>query len=69
MNRVYDERFPDTVYDVLTQKGQFTGYYPGCCTPTEECYAAVDYYFAHQSEFNHDNSWSGDGYQNYFYYQ
>ena len=69
MNRVYDSRFPDTVYSVLTQRGQFSGYWPGSCTPTQACYDAVDYYFSHQSEFNSDNSWYGDGTQNHFYYQ
>lgn len=69
MNRVYDSRFPDTVYSVLTQKGQFSGYWPGCCTPTQACYDAVDYYFSHQSEFNSDNSWYGNGRENIFYYQ
>lgn len=69
MNRVYDSRFPSTVYDVLTQRGQFTGYWPGCCTPTQACYDAVDYYFNHTDEFNSDNSWWGDGRQNHFYYQ
>lgn len=69
MNRVYDSRFPGTVYSVLTAPGQFTGYWPGCCTPTQDCYDAVDYYFAHTNEFNSDNSWWGDGSQNHFYYQ
>ena len=69
MNRVSDSRFPGTVYDVLTQRGQFTGYWPGCCSPTQACYDAVDYYFNNTSEFNGDNSWWGDGYQNHFYYQ
>lgn len=69
MNRVSDSRFPGTVYDVLTQRGQFTGYWPGCCSPTQACYDAVDYYFQHTDEFNSDNSWWGDGKQNHFYYQ
>lgn len=69
MNRVSDSRFPGTVYDVLTQRGQFTGYWPGCCNPTQACYDAVDYYFNHTDEFNSDNSWWGDGKQNHFYYQ
>lgn len=69
MNRVYDSRFPGTVYGVLTQPGQFSGYWPGCCGATQDCYDAVDYYFSHTSEFNSDNSWWGDGYQNHFYYQ
>ena len=69
MNRVNDSRFPGTVYDVLTQRGQFTGYWPGCCSPTQACYDAVDYYFQHTDEFNSDNSWWGDGRQNHFYYQ
>lgn len=69
MNRVNDPRFPNTVYDVLVAPNQFTGYWPGCCTPSQACYDAVDYYFAHTNEFNSDNSWWGDGYQNHFYYQ
>lgn len=69
MNRVNDSRFPSTVYTVLTQAGQFTGYWPGCCTPTQDCYDAVDYYFSHQNEFGCENSWWGDSYQNHFYYQ
>lgn len=69
MNRVYDDRFPNTVYDVLVAPGQFTGYTPGTVTPSEDCYAAVDYYFANQGEFDGSNSWFGDGYTNYFYYQ
>ena len=69
MNRVNDARFPNTVYDVLVAPNQFTGYWPGCCTPSQACYDAVDYYFSHTNEFNSDNSWWGDGYQNHFYYQ
>ena len=69
MNRVNDSRFPSTVYGVLTQPNQFSGYWPGCCTPYQSCYDAVDYYLTHTNEFNTDNSWWGDGYQNHFYYQ
>lgn len=69
MNRVNDPRFPNTVYDVLVAPNQFTGYWPGCCTPSQACYDAVDYYFAHTNEFNSDNSWWGDGIANHFYYQ
>ena len=69
MNRVNDARFPNTVYDVLVAPNQFTGYWPGCCTPSQACYDAVDYYFSHTNEFNSDNSWWGDGIANHFYYQ
>lgn len=69
MNRVNDPRFPNTVYDVLVAPNQFTGYWPGCCEPSQACWDAVDYYFNHTNEFNSDNSWWGDGYQNHFYYQ
>lgn len=69
MNRVNDSRFPNTVYEVLVAPGQFTGYWPGCCSPTQSCYDAVDYYFSHQNEFGCENSWWGDSYQNHFYYQ
>ena len=69
MNRVYDNRFPNTVYDVLTQPGQCEGYWPGCITPGATAYEAVDYYLANPYEFDNSNSWWGDSYQNYFYYQ
>ena len=69
MNRVYDSRFPNTVYDVLTQPGQCEGYWPGCIVPGATAYEAVDYYLANPYEFDNSNSWWGDSYQNYFYYQ
>lgn len=69
MNRVYDSRFPNSVYDVLTQPYQFYGYYPGSYSPTQACYDAVDYYFSHTNEFGCENSWIGTGYENIFYYQ
>ena len=69
MNRVYDTRFPCTVYEVLTQPGQFENYWPGCCMPTQDCYDAVDYYFSHMEDFDGANSWYGDGLSNHFYYQ
>lgn len=42
VNRVNHEAFPDSVYSVLTQDGQFIGDYSYCYTPDEECYQAVD---------------------------
>ena len=69
MNRVSDPRFSNTVYDVLVAPSQFSGYWPGCCEPSQACWDAVDYYFNHTDEFNSDNSWWGDGSQNHFYYQ
>lgn len=69
MNRVNDSRFPSTVYGVLTQSGQFTGFIPYTCTPTQSCYDAVDYYFNNVSSFGNHNSWYGNGTYNTFYYQ
>lgn len=69
MNRVYDSRFPNTVYDVLVQPGQYTGYWPGCIAPRSTAYEAVDYYLSHSNEFDNSNSWWGDGQANHFYYQ
>jgi len=74
MNRVYSPAYPNDIYSVLMQDGQFHGswdgghgYWPGCITPNEDSWAAVDYYFAHQNEFGSWTSWSGDGQWNYFY--
>lgn len=71
MNRVYDSRFPDTIYDVLTQSGQFPGFYVyGTYYISDSIIAAVDYYFAHPNEFDNSNSWYADGCgYNVFYYQ
>ena len=71
MNRVYDSRFPDTIYDVLTQSGQFPGFYTyGTYYMSDSIIASVDYYFAHTDEFDNSNSWYADGYgYNVFYYQ
>lgn len=58
MNRVRDPRFPNTIYGVLTAPYQFTGWssygaygYTAAVKQVPDCMAAVDYYFAHQSEF------------------
>ena len=71
MNRVYDSRFPDTIYDVLTQSGQFPGFYAyGTYYMSDSIIASVDYYFAHTDEFDNSNSWYADGCgYNVFYYQ
>ena len=69
MNRVNDSRFPNSVYGVLTQANQFSGFWPGYCNPTQACYDAVDYYLANPGDFGNENSWYGTGYQNVFYYQ
>lgn len=73
MNRVYSPAYPNDIYSVLMQDGQFHGswdgghgYWPGCITPNEDSWAAVDYYFAHQSEFGSWTSWWGDGTYNHF---
>lgn len=63
--------FADTIYGVLTQPYQFSGYY--VCYEytwqvTDDVIAAVDYYFAHPEEFSSDIYYFyGDGYYNYFY--
>lgn len=66
MNRVNSNSFPNTVYDVLTQPGQFSGFWFGY-SPSQSCYDAVDYYFEHQNEFGNILYFYGDGSQNYFY--
>ena len=71
MNRVYDSRFPNTIYDVLTQSGQFPGFYVyGTYYISDSIIEAVEYYFAQPDEFDNSNSWYADGCgYNVFYYQ
>lgn len=67
-----DEGRPSTIYNVLTASGQFDwsyvdDYFHDNVTP--DCVEAVNYYFAHMDEFEHYDSFYGDGVYNYFYNQ
>jgi hypothetical protein len=69
MNRVNDSRFPNTIYEVLTQPYQFSGYIPNYSYTyqvTDSVVQAVDYYFAHPEEFGNWLYFYGDGTWNYF---
>lgn len=70
MNRVEADEFPDTIYDVVSQPGQFDGYLPSdsyTYQVTDDCIAAVDYYFDHPDEFGDYKYYYGTGYENIFY--
>lgn len=73
MNRVYSSSYPDTVYGVITQKGQFSGCwnYADLGTysskVTQDVKDAVNMYFDNPSDFNHGyTGFWGDGKQNHF---
>lgn len=69
MNRVKSPDFPDTIYEVVTQKGQFTGYVPHSYYTdkvTESVKESVEYYFSHSDEFGNYLYFYGDGKWNYF---
>lgn len=69
MNRVNSASFPNTIYDVLVQPNQFSGYIPQdtyTYQVTDSCVEAVDYYFNHQDEFGNWLYFFGDGTRNYF---
>ena len=69
INRVNSPQFPNTIYEVLVQPNQFTGYLPSECYTnkvTDSCIEAVNYYFAHPDEFGNWLYFSGDGQRNYF---
>ena len=73
MNRVASPKYPNTIYEVLTQKYQFSGSssYVNLGTysskVTDKVKAAVDLYFKDPSAFNDGYlSFTGDGNQNYF---
>lgn len=70
MNRVNSSDFPDTVYEVLTQPNQFTGYIPYesyTYQVTDSVIQAVDYYFSHSYEYGSYLYFEGDGTWNYFH--
>lgn len=70
MNRVNDSAFPNTIYDVITQPNQFEGYLPTdtyTYQVTDDCIAAVNYYFEHTDEFGDYKFFYGDSVWNYFY--
>lgn len=73
MNRVASPAFPNTIYDVLMQKGQFTGIEYLVKMETMSSYVtdsvreAVDLYLTHPEQFQHGYLFfTGDGYQSYF---
>lgn len=74
MNRVNSPKYPNSIYEVLTQPYQFSGMQSyitlgGFSTQvTESVKAAVDLYLSDPSQFNHGYySFWGDGYKNHFY--
>lgn len=69
MNRVNSSLFPNTIYEVLTQPYQFSGYIASdeySYQVTDSVIEAVDYYFAHTEEFGDWLYFEGNGYLNYF---
>lgn len=73
MNRVYDSRWPNNVYDVITQPYQFTGsssyaYLDDYSWEVSDMVReAVDLYFEDPDQFDHGyTGFYGDGYQNHF---
>ena len=73
MNRVNSPLYPNTIYGVLTQTGQFSGAWSYVnltsfsSEVTESVKQAVTYYFEHTDEYQHGYlSFYGDGRWNYF---
>lgn len=69
MNRVNSPLFPNTIYEVLTQPYQFSGYIASdeySYQVTDSVIEAVDYYFAHTEEFGDWLYFEGDNVWNYF---
>ncbi|MCQ2407666.1 MAG: cell wall hydrolase [Oscillospiraceae bacterium] len=73
MNRVNSPLFPNTIYDVLMQPGQFAGIEHLILMETMSKYVtqdvrdAVDLYLTHPEQFQHGYLFfSGDGYHSYF---
>ncbi len=73
MNRVNSPRYPNTIYDVLTQRNQFSGAYGYVDLGTYSSFVtqsvkdAVTYYFNNQESFTQGFvSFHGDGVRNYF---
>lgn len=70
MNRVNSPNFPNTIYEVLTQPDQFSGYLASdyyTSAVTDSVIESVDYYFNHTSEFSSSIFYfEGDGTWNYF---
>ena len=69
MNRVNSPLFPNTIYEVLTQPYQFSGYIASdeySYQVTDSVIEAVDYYFAHIEEFGDWLYFEGDNVWNYF---
>lgn len=69
MNRVNSPLFPNTIYEVLTQPYQFSGYIASdvySYQVTDSVIESVDYYFSHTEEFGEWMFFEGNGSWNYF---
>lgn len=69
MTRVRDGYADGTIYGVLAQPYQFSGFYPSYeydSRVTQSCKDAVVYYFNHRDEFPGYHSFWGDGTYNHF---
>ena len=77
MNRVNSSQFPNNIWDVIHQSGQFEDYYTSCWDLSNTYYSyqvtdsvvqAVDYYFNNTWTFDSNIMYYyGDGRYNYFY--
>ena len=77
MNRVNSPQFPNNIWDVIHQSGQFEDYYTSCWDLSNTYYSyqvtdsviqAVDYYFNNTWAFDSNIMYYyGDGRYNYFY--
>lgn len=69
MNRVNSPLFPNTIYEVLVQPYQFSGYLASdeySYQVTDSVIEAVNYYFSHTEEFGDWLYFEGDNVWNYF---
>lgn len=69
MNRVNSPLFPNTIYEVLTQPYQFSGYIASdvySYQVTDSVIESIDYYFNHTEEFGNWLYFEGNGTWNYF---
>lgn len=69
INRVNSPQFPNSIYDVVTQPYQFSGYLATdsySYQVTDSVVESVNYYFSHPDEFGNWFYFEGDGTRNYF---
>lgn len=71
LNRVSDDRFPETIYDVVWQAGQYSPTWDGryWLEPNDECWEAAEYLLENGTQLPEDVVWQAEFPQGKYVYE